>query len=117
MNGVCGEKSKGGEFWRSTKECQKQRQLSGPLLPTDAEVRKHGAQTRLDTLVVHVVNVSHLGSDNASKLHQLVLCINGDSHISGDMNGKGVSRDNPALARQPIRARGLPLECEHFLIF
>ena len=26
---------------------------------TDAEVRKHGEQTGLDTLVVHAVNVGH----------------------------------------------------------
>ena len=43
-----------GEIRRYWEEHQWRRRLSGP--DTDAEVRKRGEQTGLDTLVVHAVN-------------------------------------------------------------
>ena len=46
-----------GEMRRYQEEHQWRRQLAGTC--TDAETRKRGEQTGLDTLVVHAVNDGH----------------------------------------------------------
>ncbi len=48
--GIPGVAVKCVDIWRNTSG------EGGPLIETDAEVRKRGEQTGLDTLVVHAVN-------------------------------------------------------------
>ena len=50
MSGIPSVEVKFVEIWRNTGG------EGGPLTKTDAQVRKRGEQTGLDTLVVHAVN-------------------------------------------------------------